>query len=121
MAILPRIAKINHSLPACVHQDTTWSCITASYKSLQRTTMLEKGWLTRHPKNLSTIEQELCQRMDMVEIQGKAFRKIALLIPPDVKPAMNILANETIRDQTDIMRTNMSRNLNQYLWWRCSL
>jgi hypothetical protein len=44
--------------------------------------------------------------MDMVEIQGKAFRKIAILIPPDAKIAMNTLANEEIRTQAGIKIEN---------------
>ena len=57
-------------------------------------------------ESMSTIEQELYSRMDMVEVQGKAFRKIALIIPPDVKPAMDVLANKTTRDQAGIKEMN---------------
>ncbi len=44
-------------------------------------------------------------RMDMVEVQGRAFRKIVLLIPPDVKPAIDISSYKTIRDQVGIKKT----------------
>ena len=55
-------------------------------------TRLERDRIQDVHDCLSTIKQKLYETcMDLVETQRKAFRKIAMLIPPDVKTIMDVI------------------------------
>eukprot|EP00057_Strongylocentrotus_purpuratus_P022884 XP_011677358.1 PREDICTED: uncharacterized protein LOC105444594 isoform X2 [Strongylocentrotus purpuratus] len=58
-------------------------------------------------QGLNKLEKELCKKLTRVEIPGKRGRTVPVLLTQEMKEALDVLAEESIRQDAGVLESNM--------------